>query len=172
MRASRFALGAGERFGDLAGAAFFDDAFLASGTAVFFLAAIFAGWETFAFDFAADFEGFAFEAFADAFALFCGVPVGIISPTACMAFEPASITAPAADVATSPIRWRTPLEVFFLGINSPSVFRLMVGWLFWNRSEHILGFRCRVSYSFPLNYRISDSPLPEWPMVQFICVGV
>ncbi len=103
---------------------FFIAAFFAFGVAAFFLApTFFSSLEAFAMAFAGDFEALALaigfltlDALEDAFAFFAGAPVGIMSPTACMAFEPAVITTPAADVATSPIRSRTPLDFFLLGI--------------------------------------------------------
>ena len=59
----------------------------------------------------------ALDAFlGDAFAPFFEVPPGIMSPTACMAFELASITTSAAEVATSPIRVRTLFDFFFVAI--------------------------------------------------------
>jgi hypothetical protein len=89
---------------------------LVESVAVFFFAATFGVLEAFAIVFGADFKVLAFADVEDAFAPFGALPVGIISPTACMALDPALITTSAADVAASPIRSNTPLEIFFLGI--------------------------------------------------------
>jgi hypothetical protein len=109
-------LGEAVGFADRVGTAFFDGAFLFESAAVFFFGADFGALEAFASVFGADFEVLAFAALEDAFAPFSALPAGIISPTACMALDPALITTSAADVAASPIRSNTPLEAFFLGI--------------------------------------------------------
>jgi hypothetical protein len=72
---------------------------------------------------AAAFEVLGLGALGEAVAPCFGVPLGIMLPTACTAFEPASITTSAAIVAISPIRTRTPLGfrfVFFFAIGCSS----------------------------------------------------
>jgi hypothetical protein len=108
-------------FADLVGVVFFIAAFCAFGAAAFGMAATFFGaLEAFAEAFELLAEAFlarlTLAALGAAFALDCGVPVGIMLPTARMAFEPASITTPAADVAASPIRSMTPFDFFLRAI--------------------------------------------------------
>ena len=108
-------------FADRVGAAFFFDAvffFERERAAVFFVAATFLDWAAFvvAFAFGADFDVLPCTAVEEAFAALGVLRVGIISPTACMALDPALITTSAADVAASPIRSSTPLDFLLLAI--------------------------------------------------------
>jgi hypothetical protein len=114
--ARRFRLREGVGFAERVGTAFFDGAFFVDSVAVFCCAASFLDLEAFGTAFGVDFVVLAFTPLEEAFAPFDVLPVGIISPTACMAFDPALITTSAADVAASPIRSSTPLDFFLLGI--------------------------------------------------------
>jgi hypothetical protein len=114
LPACRFRLVEGAGFADRLGTTFFDAAFLFESAAVFFFAATFLDLEAFAFG--ADFDVLPSAALEEAFAPFGVLRIGIISPTACMALDPALITTSAADVAASPIRSSTPLDFFLLGI--------------------------------------------------------
>jgi hypothetical protein len=116
LPACPFRLTEGAGFADRVGTAFFDAAFLVESAAVFFFAATFLVLEASAIAFGADFEVLACTALEEAFAPFGVLRVGIRSPTACMALDPALITTSAADVAASPIRSSTPLDFFLLGI--------------------------------------------------------
>jgi hypothetical protein len=116
LPAFRFRLVEGAGFADRVGTTFFDAAFLVESAAVFFFAATFLVLEAVAIAFGADFEVLPFTALEEAFAPLGVLRAGIISPTACMALDPALITTSAADEAASPIRSSTPLVFFSLGI--------------------------------------------------------